>query len=145
MKKAIVFLIAALALAIPTGAAFAQSPNAHQGTLGKSAPNVRYVLKGTLSGYIAFDSSTNTNGQVTILVKHSNRHGRALKDASLTFTLDASSRVTFKHTKQTTINDGDKGIITLRAPKRITGDLASQLPGLAKKIHVRDQQRVGHQ
>lgn len=142
MKRVIIFLLAALALAVPTGAAFAKSPNAHQGNLGKSAPNVRYILKGTLSGYIAFDSSTSTDGQITILVKRANRHGRALKDASLTFTVTATTKVRFKHEKQTTINDGDKGIITLRAPKRITGDLAAALPGLATGLHVTDQQRV---
>src|SRR5438309_8585158 len=144
MKKAIIFLVAALALAVPTGVAFAKSPQAHQGTLGKSAPKVRYILKGTLSGYIAFDSSTSTDGQITILVKRANRHGRALKDASLTFTVTATTKVRFKHEKQTTINDGDKGIITLRAPKRITGDLATTLPGLATGLHVTDQQRVTH-
>src|SRR5437879_2902040 len=76
MKKAIIFLVAALALAVPTGVAFAKSPQAHQGTLGKSAPKVRYILKGTLSGYIAFDSSTSTDGQITILVKRANRAAR---------------------------------------------------------------------
>src|SRR6266571_3690163 len=142
MKKTIVFLVAALALAIPTGVAFA-TPNGHQGTHGNAAPKVKYVLRGTLSGYTAFDSSTNTDGQITILVKHSNRHGRALKNMSVTFTVTATTRVTFKHKKQTTINDGDKGVIKFRAPKTFTGDPVTVLPTLAVRLHVIDQQRVG--
>jgi hypothetical protein len=143
MKKTLVFLVAALALAIPTGVAFAKSPNANQGTNGNAAPKVKYVLRGTLSGYIAYDSSTSTDGQITILVKHSNRHGRALKDMSVTFTVTATTRVTFKHKKQTTINDGDKGVIKFRAPKKFTGDPVTVLPTLAVRLHVIDQQRVG--
>jgi hypothetical protein len=144
MKKAIVFLVAALALAVPTGVAFAKSPHGHQGTHGKSAPKVKYVLKGTLSGYTAFDASTNTDGQISILVKRANHHGRALKNMTVTFTVTATTRVTFKHSKQTTINDGDKGVIKFRAPKTITGDPVTVLPTLAVKLHVIDQQKVSH-
>jgi hypothetical protein len=131
MKRAIVFL--AVALLIPTSVAVAKGP----GT-GKSAPKVQYVLKGLLSAYTPFNKATNTNGTITILVKHSNFHGAALKTKSLTFTLTASSKVTFMLGSHAhgQIVDGTKGYITVRAPKKITGDLVTQLPLLATRIHV---------
>src|SRR4051794_14424061 len=46
---------------------------------------VQYTLKGQLSGFPAFDSSTSLNGSITITVPHSNRHGRVLKGLPLTF------------------------------------------------------------
>jgi hypothetical protein len=130
MKKAIVFLVAALAL--PTSVAFAKPSHPAKG--GKSAPRVQYILKGTLSAYTAAgDTST---GSITIDVKHSNYHGRLLKNKSLTFTLTAKSKVTFRH--KSTLAEGQtaKGVIAVRAPKKITGDIVTELPSQAKRIHV---------
>lgn len=131
MKRTIVLLVAALAL--PTSVALAKgSPNKG----GKSAPKVQYVLKGTLSAYApASDSAT---GLITIAVKHSNHHGRALKNQSLTFTLTANSKVTFMRGSHAhhEIVDGTKGYMTIRAPKKISGDLVAMLPTLATRIHV---------
>ena len=93
MKNAIVFL--AVGLALPTSVAFAKGSHPPKG--GKSAPKVQYILKGTLSAYTAYESSTSTNGSITIGVKHANYHGKALKNASLTFTLTADSKVSFRH------------------------------------------------
>jgi len=132
MKKAIVFLMVALAL--PTSVAFAKSPNSHQGTLGRSAPKIMYILKGTLSGYTA--ATATTDGQISIMVKHSNYHGRALKTKTLTFTVTTKTRVTFRNGTTAAQIEGAKGIITVRAPKRISGDLAAQLPTLATRLHV---------
>jgi hypothetical protein len=132
VKRAAIFL--AVALAIPTSVAFAKGPTGpHTG--GKSAPNVTYVLKGTLSAYTAAtDSST---GQITIDVKHSNYHGRKLKNQSLTFTLAASSsKVTFRHTS--TLADSTataRGVILVRAPRKLA-DPVNDLAGAAKRIHV---------
>ena len=133
MKRAIVCLI--FALALPTGVAFAKGPQ-NKGTHGKSAPKVMYVLKGTLSAYTA--ASTSATGQISIDVKHTNYHGRALKGQTLTFTLAANSRVTFRHGGHAggQIVDGTKGYITVRAPKKVTGDLVTELPTLATHIHV---------
>jgi hypothetical protein len=127
MKKAAIFL--AVVLAIPTSVALAKGPGTNQ---GKSAPKVRYVLKGLLSGY---DSTT---GQITITVKHSNYHSRALKDQQVTFTLSSTSKITFMRGSHAhgQILDGTKGYITARAPKRISGDLVTELPSLATRIHV---------
>ena len=114
MKKAIVFL--AVALALPTSVAFAKGSHPPKG--GKSAPKVQYILKGTLSAYTAYDSSTSTNGSITIDVKHANYHGKALKSASLTFTLTANSKVSFRHKSSLADSTATaKGVIAIRAPK----------------------------
>ncbi len=130
MKKAIVFVVAALAL--PTSVAFAKP--SHPGNGGRSAPRVQYILKGTLSAYTpAGDTST---GSITIDVKHSNYHGRLLKNQSLTFTLISKSKVTFRH--KSTLADGQtaRGVIGVRAPRKITGDIVTELPSQAKRIHI---------
>jgi hypothetical protein len=115
MKMLIVLLAAAVA--IPASVAVAKGPPSQP---GKSAPKVQYILKGTLSGYTAFDSSTNTPGSITILVKRANHHGKALVGQTLTFTGEvvSTTKVTL-HDGATTITDGDRGIVKLRALKRI--------------------------
>ena len=133
MKKAIVFL--AVALAIPTSVAFAKGP--HGPRHGGPGQNVQYVLRGTLSAYTAYDSSTSTSGSITIAVKHANYHGRLLKNQSLTLALDGTSKVKFL--RKSSLADGTataKGAIEFRAPRKVTGDLVTTLPGLAKHIHV---------
>jgi hypothetical protein len=127
MKKALVF--AFVALLIP-GAALAKGkpPGAGNGTKGgKSAPKVLYVLKGTLSGYTAYNSSTSTNGSITILVAKANYHGKALKSQTLTFPVDSKTRISLED-GVSTVTDNDKGIVKIRAAKRIAAaDLASTL------------------
>jgi hypothetical protein len=114
MKKAIVFLVAALAL--PTSVAIAKGPPSQP---GKSAPKVTYVLKGTLSGYQPYDSATSTDGKITILVKHSNYHAKGLKNDTLTFAVTAKTRVTFRNGTTVDQIEGSKGRVTVRAPRRI--------------------------
>lgn len=126
MKK--LLLLAIAALMIP-GVALAKGNPGHggSGTKGKSAPKVMYVLKGTLSGYSAYDSSTSTPGSITIVVSRANRHGAALKGQTLTFPTDANTRISLQN-GVTTISDNDKGIVKIKAPKRIAAaDLASTL------------------
>jgi hypothetical protein len=117
MKRLLPFVIAALV--IPSVALAKGKPPKP----GKSAPKVQYIFKGTLSGYTAYDSSTSTNGSITILVKHSNRHGKALKGQTLTFTgeVTVSTKVRLHHGVATGISGtgGDRGVVKLRAPKRI--------------------------
>jgi hypothetical protein len=130
VKRAAIFL--AVALVIPTSVALAKGPGTH----GRSAPKVRYVLKGLLSGYQpASDSAT---GQISITVKHSNYHGRALKNQQVTFTLTTQSKIRFMRGSHAhgQIVDGTKGYITARAPRKITGDLVTELPNQATRIHV---------
>ena len=133
MKKAIVFL--AVALALPTSIALAKGPRSPRDA--RRGHNVEYVLRGTLSAYTAYDSSTSTNGSITIAVAHADYHGRLLKGQSLTFALDATSKVKFLH--GSSLADGTataKGAIAFRAPRKVTSDLATTLPGLAKRTHV---------
>lgn len=137
MKKVLVFAIAALLI---PGAALAKGkpPVTGPGSHGKSAPKVTYVLKGTLSGYQAYDSGTSTNGSITIVVSHANYHGKALKGQTLTFPVDGKTKVTLND-GVTAITDNDKGVIKLRAPKRIAAaDLASTLQTYSAK-HIVDQ------
>jgi len=137
MKRVIVFLV--VALAIPTSVAFAKAPQS-SGTHGKSNPKVMYVVKGTLSSYLAATSST--EGSISITVNHSNYHGRALKGQTLTFSTTMSTRVTMKN-GATSITDGAKGVLKFKAPLRMGAgtDLATTLPTMAKALHIIDQSR----
>jgi hypothetical protein len=135
MKKALVFLVVALAL--PTTVAFAKgTPGAH----GKSNPRVMYVLKGSLSNYQA--ASSTADGSISITVKHSNFHGRALKDQTLTFSTTMSTRVTMKN-GATQITDGARGVLKFKAPLHRKGDttLLTTLTTSAKALHIIDQAR----
>jgi hypothetical protein len=134
MKKVLPFAIAALM--IPSVAlAKAPSPKSHTNH-GKA--NVQYILKGQLSVFSAFDSSTSTNGSITIMVMHSNRHGRVLKGQSLTFTgMVTSSTKVVLGDGVTVITDGDNGIVKVRAPKQPKDVSASDLTTLLTGMPVR--------
>jgi hypothetical protein len=103
--------------------------------LAKPNPNKGTHSKGQLSAYSAFDSSTSTNGSITITVMHSNRHGRVLKGLSLTFDgMVVSSTKVVLGDGVTVITDNDLGIVKVRAPKQpkdVSGsDLATLLTGM---------------
>ena len=129
MKKAIVFL--AVALAIPTSVAFAKGPT--HPNQSHAAPKVMYVLKGTFSNYTAATSTA--DGSISITVNHSNYHGRALKNTTLTFDLAPQTRVTGAKLLK---KDGAKGMVKFRAPLRFPAgtDLATTLPTTVKAFHV---------
>jgi hypothetical protein len=132
MKKALILVIAALML--PT-AALAAKPAHH--SKPPKPHMVTYVLTGTLSAYTAYDSVTPANGSITILVKHADKRGHALKGQSLTFPVDANTKVALRH-GLTTVTDGDRGIISLRAPRKIAAaDLVATLE-LSSAKHVLD-------
>jgi hypothetical protein len=135
MKKAIVFLVVALAL--PTSVALAKKP---AGTHGKSNPTVMYVLKGTLSSYTA--ATAQGDGQISITVKHSNYHARALRDQTLTFSTTMKTRVTMKN-GAATITDGARGVLKFKGPLHRKGDttLVTTLTTNAKALHIIDQAR----
>lgn len=146
MRKAIVLTAAALALAIPTGVAFAGGNPGHgkggggsNGGGSKAAPKVVYLLKGKLSAYSPYNSSASQNGTITIAVSASNYHGKALKGQSLTFPVGATTKVTL-HDGVTTITDNDKGIVKVKAAKKIAAaDLVTTLEATAAK-QIIDQQ-----
>ena len=122
MKKAILLIFAALM--IPS-VALAAKP-AHLAK-AKPAPQVTYVLKGTLSNYSAYNSVTLANGSITILVTSGNHHGKALKGQTLTFAVDANTKVSLAD-GVTAITNGDSGIVKVRAAKNIpAADLAATL------------------
>jgi hypothetical protein len=107
-----------LALAVPSVALAAKppSPGNSQGTHGKSAPQVMYVLRGTLVAWSPANGIT--NGSVSILIKSSNHHGASLKGQTLTFPVSSSStRVVVRGGGVVTVTD--KGIVKVRGPKTL--------------------------
>lgn len=125
MKK--MLLLAIAALMIPGVALAKGNPGHGGGSKSHSAPKVLYVLKGTLSGYSAYDSTTSTPGSITILVSRANYHGHALKGQTLTFPTDAKTKIVLEN-GATTVTDNDRGIVKVKAAKKIAAaDLASTL------------------
>jgi hypothetical protein len=130
MKKVLILVIAALV--VPSAALAAKPVHVK----GKSAPKVAYILKGKLSGYTAYDSTTQTNGSITITISHANYHGKALKGQTLTLTVDAETKVTLHDGKA--IADGDRGIVKVRAAKRIAAAGVAKTLGEASARAVID-------
>ena len=131
MKKALILVFAALMI---PGVALASPP----ASPGHSAPKVAYILRGTLSAYSPYDAATSTNGSITILVAHSNYHGRALHGQTLTFAVTANTRISLADSV-TAITDGDKGSVRVRAARRVpAADLPATLQASpARRIHDR--------
>jgi hypothetical protein len=132
MRKLI--LIAATALLVP-GLALAagkpSNPGKSQTAGANAAPKVMYVLKGTLNAYQAANGAT--DGSVTITVKSSNHHARALKGQQVQIPVSAATKVvgTF------TLNDN--GIVKVRAPKNTTAAALLAALQSAKAWQVIDQ------
>lgn len=126
MKR--IVLIAVAALLVPSAALAAKPQHPQHPAKGpKSAPKVTHVLAGTLSGYTAYDSSTSTNGSITIVVKKANHHAASLKGQTLTFPVGPNTKISLQD-GTTTITDGDRGLVKVRAAKNIpAADLASTL------------------
>jgi len=121
MKKALILVFAALV--IPS-VALASKPAAPG---GKGNPIVTYKLHGTLSNFTAYDSTTPANGSITILVSHANRHGKGLTGQTLTFPVDANTKIVLND-GVTAITNGDVGMVKVRAPKKIApADLVAQI------------------
>jgi hypothetical protein len=124
VKKLVALL--ALALAVPSLALAAKppAPGNSQNSHGK-APQVLYVLKGTLTAY------TNP-GSVTIHVAGANHYRSGLKGMDLMFSVDSSTKVAV-------VTVGHKGIVKVRAAKKIaTADLVATLQA-QKAVQVVDQ------
>lgn len=110
MKKLII--VAALALLVPSLALAGGKPaNPGKSTAAhaKPAPTVMYVLKGTLTNYVAATSTT--PGLVAIDVKAANHHGKTMVSHSFTF------QVTTKTKIAGTYRQGDRGIVKVRGLK----------------------------
>jgi hypothetical protein len=135
MKRALPFVIAALMI---PGVALAKGKPPIAGThMNHGKANVQYILKGTLSAFTAFDSTTNTNGSITIMVTHSNRHGRVLKGQTLTFPMVTANTKVVLHNGATVITNGDRGIVKVRAPKEPKDISATDLTTVLTGMPVR--------
>jgi hypothetical protein len=131
MRKLLVVL--ALALAVPSLALAAKPPvpgNSQQ-SHGKAAPQVMYVLKGTLTAYTAANGTT--NGSVSVLVKSANHHGATLRGQTLTFPVASATKVVTGTGTAVAVND--KGLVQIRGPKTIpsTANLATVLQALTAR------------
>jgi hypothetical protein len=139
MRKAIV--LAVLALALPS-VALANPPSTHTHHLrfGKSHPIVTYVVKGTFTSFAA--ATATTDGSISIVVRHSNFHARALHGQTLTFTVTPTTRITFRHGTTATqlATTGARGIVKFRAPLRMKVPAGTSpttaLTTMARGLHV---------
>ena len=134
MKRFLPFVLAALMIPGVALAAGKPAPGTHT---NKGKAKVQYILKGDLSAFAAF-SSPSTNGSVTILVDSSNRHGKALRGMSLTFTgmVTSKTKVVLGN-GVTVITDGDQGIVKVRAPKEPRDTSGSDLAAILTALPVR--------
>jgi hypothetical protein len=131
MKKALLLVLAALM--VPS-VALAAKPSGHG---PKTPPQVTYRFSGTLSNYTPYDSATPANGSITIVVKHANKHNHALKGQTLTFPVDANTKIFLAH-GVTAIANGDRGGIAVRAAKKIApANLVATLQ-LSSARHIHD-------
>ena len=112
-KTLAIFIVA---LAIPAAAMAAKPSHPSTPTQSKAAPNVMYVLKGTLWNYTA--ASSTANGAITIHVTHSNYHSRALVGQDITFAITAKTTTTLNN--NTTISNGARGIVKFKAPLKVS-------------------------
>jgi hypothetical protein len=120
MKKMLPFAIAALM--IPS-VALAKGPNPNSGTHGNHGKaKVMYVLKGLLSNYQAYTPATNSSpavdGQITIQVQHSNRHGRLLVGPTpVTIDIGQNTKIILASGVAQIAASGDYGMIKVRAAR----------------------------
>lgn len=117
MKKVVPFAIAALMI---PGVALAKGPNPNNhANHGKA--KVMYVLKGLLSGYTAYTPAANGNpavdGQITIQVQHSNRHGRLLVGQTVVIDIGQNTKVNLANGLSQIAPSGDYGMVKLRAAR----------------------------
>jgi hypothetical protein len=119
VKKLLPFVIAALM--IPSVALAKGKPPTAGTHTNHGKATVMYVLKGMLSGYTAFTpavgSSPAVNGQVTILVQHSNRHGKLLVGQTVTIDLGENSIINLENGLTQIAPSGDYGMVKVRGPK----------------------------
>ena len=133
MKKGILVAVVSALLIAPTAAMAKGGPGGHG---GKGAPKVMYVLKGTLSNYAPYTNSIygSQDGSITITVMHANHHGKGLKGQVLTFPVGVNTKISLENGDVTGITNGDKGIVKIKAPKKIApADLASTLQAMTAR------------
>ncbi len=118
MKKVLPFVLAALM--IPSVALAKGKPPTAGTHTNHGKANVMYVLKGTIYAYTAYDSSTQTNGSITIDVKSSNRHGKLLDgQTGVQITVGPNTKIRLKNgvASIAAAQPGDLGMVKVRAPR----------------------------
>lgn len=118
MKRLLPFVIAALV--IPSVALAKGKPPTAGTHTNHGKANVMYVLKGMVYAYVPYDSTTQTNGSVTIDVKSSNRHGRLLDgQTGVMITVGPSTKIELRNgvTSIAAAQPGDLGTVKVRAPR----------------------------
>lgn len=117
MKK--LLPLAIVALMIPSVALAKGNPNKGTHT-NRGKAKVMYVLKGMIYAYTAYDSTTQTNGSITIDVKSSNRHGKLLDgQTGLQLTVGPNTKLELLNgvTSVAAAQPGDLGTVKVRAPR----------------------------
>ena len=118
MKKLLPFAIGALMI---PGVALAKGKPPTAGThANRGKANVMYVLKGTIYAYTPYDSTTQTNGSITIDVKSSNRHGKLLNgETGVLITVGPNTKIELRDgvTAIAAAQPGDLGMVKVRAPR----------------------------
>ena len=120
MKKLLPFII--FALVIPSVALAKGKPPTAGTHTNHGKANVMYVLKGMVYAYVPYDSTTQTNGSITIDVSHSNRHGKLLAgQTGVMITVGPNTKIELRNgVTASTIaagQPGDLGMVKVRAPR----------------------------
>ena len=118
--KRLTIATALAVLVVPASALAAKpTPPTHPTT---PAPTVSYILHGSLSAYVA--PSGGANGSITIAISASNYAAKQLVHTTLTFAVSSKTKVTFKGS---TIANGDRGVVKVRGPKKLTAAAAQAI------------------
>lgn len=116
MKKLLPFVIAALM--IPSVALAKGKPPTAGTHTNQGKANVMYVLKGMIYAYTPYDSTTQTNGFITMDVNHSNRHGKLLNgQVGVQITVGPNTKIELENgvTSIAAAQPGDLGMVKVRA------------------------------
>jgi hypothetical protein len=118
MKKLLPFVIAALM--IPSVALAKGKPPTAGSHTNHGKANVMYVLHGMIYAYTPYDSTSQTNGSITIDVKTSNRHGKLLNgETGVQITVGPNTKIELENgvTAIAAAQPGDVGTVKVRAPR----------------------------
>jgi hypothetical protein len=112
--------LAVVALMIPSVALAKGKPPTAGTHTNHGKANVMYVLRGMIYAYTPYDSTTQTNGSITIDVKSSNRHGKLLNgQTGVLITVGPKTKIELENgvTSIAAASPGDLGTVKVRAPR----------------------------
>ena len=114
MRKTVVFMVvAALMVAMVSGAALAKGKPAGKPGKVKKNPIVTYVFKGEIA------SVDETNGSAAVDVKKGNKFARSYAGQQVDFAVNGATRIV-EDDVETTLSNldvGDRALVQVRAPK----------------------------